>query len=480
MQKVSIILFIILYLSISTLFAQILLRGKVISKSTQKPVPFANIGVLGEALGTSSDAQGNFRLLLPQKFANATLHVSSVGYQSQDFALAQLTNARDMRIYLPEAIRQLAEIEVKANDDWARKLVARAAQRRSENDADFPYDREAFAREIVQEDGRYTGFAEGVGKFHSEGYHPERGSSKGLKWYAGDWCVLFQARYSNYLTPLSGNGKSRTFYLPNLHDRFDDHFFLSNLRYWDFRYLGKEVASQDDTLYVVSFRPLERYRKRLKPRDTRRTRLDRASGTFYIRKQDLAFVQVDYQITGFSPTANKWWRYKVQGLGERGSLHFKQIKGKYYLQYYQQDTRYRCFGFLDKPYAKPKEIYNQRFLWLSGLDAGFKDRQTLEKIYAYGSVGNRYPFRFLNVGIARANSREFVQGPIKPEYDRRFWENYQSPSCANMMQIRQDLENQAGKSLEQQFEEYYSNEYLLQIQVKNRKYYHPRHSLNRK
>ena len=62
----------------------ILVNGKVMDKSTGKPLAGVSIQIKGTAAGTSTDASGNFSINVP---ANATLVVTSIGYESVEIAV---------------------------------------------------------------------------------------------------------------------------------------------------------------------------------------------------------------------------------------------------------------------------------------------------------------------------------------------------------------------------------------------------------
>ena len=70
-MKVKLILLTLFFCSIS--FAQTTITGKVVD-NTNQPIPGANIKIVGESIGTTSDFDGNFTLTtqknhpLPLKF----------------------------------------------------------------------------------------------------------------------------------------------------------------------------------------------------------------------------------------------------------------------------------------------------------------------------------------------------------------------------------------------------------------------------
>lgn len=57
------------------------LTGKVLDLNTHQPVPYANIGLFEKNLGTLSDLDGSFELIIPSQYRNDTVLFSSVGYK---------------------------------------------------------------------------------------------------------------------------------------------------------------------------------------------------------------------------------------------------------------------------------------------------------------------------------------------------------------------------------------------------------------
>lgn len=80
-------------------------KGTVMDKKTGETLPFCSIMVDGTNIGTNTDLDGNFKLILPENANN--LKVSYVGYDQQIVPI----NSEEMNIYL-EGGQELKEIEV--------------------------------------------------------------------------------------------------------------------------------------------------------------------------------------------------------------------------------------------------------------------------------------------------------------------------------------------------------------------------------
>ncbi len=108
MVKVCIALTVLLlYASVS--YAQTRVTGRVISGEDGAAIPGANILVKGTALGTITDAEGNFSVEVSS--SDAVLTISFVGYKTQDVALAGQTT---VDVTLESDAKYLSEVVVTA------------------------------------------------------------------------------------------------------------------------------------------------------------------------------------------------------------------------------------------------------------------------------------------------------------------------------------------------------------------------------
>ncbi|MBD2769895.1 carboxypeptidase-like regulatory domain-containing protein [Hymenobacter sp. BT664] len=57
------------------------IAGQALNQSTQAPLPYASVGVLGRPVGTVADEQGRFSLRIPPEYDADSLRISLVGYR---------------------------------------------------------------------------------------------------------------------------------------------------------------------------------------------------------------------------------------------------------------------------------------------------------------------------------------------------------------------------------------------------------------
>lgn len=70
---------------------QSILRGFIKDKTSDKSIPYVNIGLLGEDIGTVSNYDGTFELTIPANKENSLLVISSIGYENLETKISQLS-----------------------------------------------------------------------------------------------------------------------------------------------------------------------------------------------------------------------------------------------------------------------------------------------------------------------------------------------------------------------------------------------------
>ena len=97
----------------SLVFGQKTIVGKVLNKTTHEPIPFANIGIMNSNVGTISNMDGSFSILIPQKLNRDSLFFTSLGFFKQGLAVNML-DKKDYIIYLSEKATLLQSVIITA------------------------------------------------------------------------------------------------------------------------------------------------------------------------------------------------------------------------------------------------------------------------------------------------------------------------------------------------------------------------------
>jgi hypothetical protein len=112
MLRSSLLASLLILLTTAAALAQAI-SGRVTDAKTGQPLPFVNIGVVGKALGTVSNEQGQYGLAFQEKLAADTVRVSYLGYRPLLLTLRQL-RAQPNLVLSPAAVA-LAEVRVQAS-----------------------------------------------------------------------------------------------------------------------------------------------------------------------------------------------------------------------------------------------------------------------------------------------------------------------------------------------------------------------------
>lgn len=136
----------LMFLFFMSAFAQKELKNKIVDFGTLMPIESASIYVKNTTIGTISNSDGKFLLLVPNEFANDTLVISSIGYKSFKSAVKDFDNT--LEIYLEEDVASLDEIVLVAETrpKTGNDIVLKALERLSRNMPDSSYLQKGFIR----------------------------------------------------------------------------------------------------------------------------------------------------------------------------------------------------------------------------------------------------------------------------------------------------------------------------------------------
>ncbi|MCH9661941.1 MAG: carboxypeptidase-like regulatory domain-containing protein, partial [Bacteroidetes bacterium] len=127
-------------------YGQIEIKGKVSDFSTFMPVESASVYVENTTIGTVSNSDGKFLLLVPRKYENDTLTISSIGFKSFKTAIKDFDPAED--IYLEADIASLDEVILIAETrpKTGNDIVMRALEELEDNLPERAYMQKGFLR----------------------------------------------------------------------------------------------------------------------------------------------------------------------------------------------------------------------------------------------------------------------------------------------------------------------------------------------
>ncbi|MEB2775901.1 serine hydrolase [Algoriphagus sp. D3-2-R+10] len=107
-------LIVVALLSTTPSLAQIVVKGEVRNAQSSQAIGYANIGILNSAIGTLSDLDGSFTILIPKEFESDTLTISALGFEKKGLPITQLIQTENKIVSLEERFEELNAITVTA------------------------------------------------------------------------------------------------------------------------------------------------------------------------------------------------------------------------------------------------------------------------------------------------------------------------------------------------------------------------------
>lgn len=166
-------------ITISFGFAQIEIKGKVVEFPDLFPVENASIYIQNTTVGTISNSDGRFVLLVDNGFAKDTLVVSSIGYKSFKIPVEEFDGSQD--VILEEDVAALDEIVIMADPrpTTGNAIVLKAIEQLSETLPDSAYLQKGFLRHKERNNLEFKWLIESAITLYDSGYSSK--SSEHLK-----------------------------------------------------------------------------------------------------------------------------------------------------------------------------------------------------------------------------------------------------------------------------------------------------------
>ncbi len=168
-------------ISINCLAQDFEISGKVVDQETNQALPFANLQIEKTSIGTSTNAEGDFKLVVSSRYRSSTLLVSYIGYGIRKISLASYPSVQIIRLKAED--RQLREVVIMP-DSSLLVFLREAYNSIEKNYALKPYEFEGFYRESLRiVDGKYLYFGEAQLVLQGSGYQfeEETGNAKIIK-----------------------------------------------------------------------------------------------------------------------------------------------------------------------------------------------------------------------------------------------------------------------------------------------------------
>lgn len=150
--------------SVSFLYGQNFIKGSVYNLESSLPLVNVNIYINNTSLGTISNEDGDFMLIIPEKLKSNTLIFSLLGFENQEIKIVELQRQSSIVISLKPDDILLDEVLVIANNKRLSGLevVQRAFDNYLKNFPSAPYVAKGFIRHTEKTEKEYKWLVEGV------------------------------------------------------------------------------------------------------------------------------------------------------------------------------------------------------------------------------------------------------------------------------------------------------------------------------
>ena len=115
LKKVKLAFMLLSFISFGAIAQSEDINGRVVDAETNKPVEFANIGVVGTYLGTASDFDGYYNLSVGDDFMKYKVQISAVGYQVKELTVGELFALNNGQVKLFPQTYGIQQVEIKAD-----------------------------------------------------------------------------------------------------------------------------------------------------------------------------------------------------------------------------------------------------------------------------------------------------------------------------------------------------------------------------
>ena len=273
----------------------IVIQGRVTDAQSNEPLPYANVGIFSNRIGTSTNAKGEFILKLPANKTKDTLSVSFVGYKPFKIQVAKAAEQEILKIKLQALNVNLKEVTIKPIDPV--EIIRQAIKKLPENYDTSPVLMEGFFRETVKLKNKeqYFAFAEGVLEMYKASVRNTNDEVKILKGRKKNLHNYFVEGTDTCGLPNIVNGPHIGIILDITKHRDS---FLKERNKYNFTFTDIS-AINDREVYVFSFVPrVDTHSYYSRSYAVENYDVTPFEGKVYIDMDNLAILRAEYKLTG--------------------------------------------------------------------------------------------------------------------------------------------------------------------------------------
>jgi hypothetical protein len=168
----SIVLLLVLFGFMQVLAQQapVEVYGTVLDASTKEPLEFATITVANRPIGTISNQAGEFRLIVPVRMLQDTLHISMVGYENYRQRISKIDTSRSLTVSLMVKPFELDEVVVSAKRMTPALVMDSVKYFIAKNYRGTPFQMDGFYRYFQRENKDLVTLMEAAVTITDDGY----------------------------------------------------------------------------------------------------------------------------------------------------------------------------------------------------------------------------------------------------------------------------------------------------------------------
>lgn len=156
-------------------YSQTEVKSKIVDFMSMMPIESASIYVQNTTIGTVSNVDGKFVLLVPEEHATDTLVISSIGYKSYKTPVSEFDNSAD--VFLEEDVAALDEVVLVAEPrpTTGNEIVLKALSKVDQTMPNSPYLLKGFLRHKERNKKEFKWLIESALTIYDSGYTSNSG-----------------------------------------------------------------------------------------------------------------------------------------------------------------------------------------------------------------------------------------------------------------------------------------------------------------
>ncbi|MDB4285853.1 serine hydrolase [bacterium] len=297
----------------------IIIEGKVFDQKNKFPLAYVSFSLRNNRIGTISNTEGAFKLVLPNSFLGDSVHISHLGYKTKMLSVSEAS--RGFNVFLEESEVNLDEVVISAYS--ANSLLRKTIQKIPENYFESPYTSQGFYRIVTRKNQNYLQLSEAV----FELYH----STESEKENQFHLVKMRAIRDEKNAKGLNIGLRPRYIMESDLVNNLNSIDLLNKkgIKQHEFKLEGSTTYDGED-VYVISFDQKKGLKKA------------RYKGKLYIDSKTFAFIHIDYSL---SPRGIFYFKYgsasqralmatmgiRITMPKNEHQISYKKIGNKYYL-----------------------------------------------------------------------------------------------------------------------------------------------------